>query len=60
MENGMPELITVAEFQKIIRRGRNVAYSIVHRKDFPSLKIGGQYFVIKSKLPEWIEKQSEK
>lgn len=41
----------------------NISYSIanilVHRRDFPSIKVGGQFRTIVDKLPEWMEKQTK-
>ena len=60
INNPLPELMTVKELQEYLQCSPNVAYSTVHQKNFPSLKIGGQFFVVKDKLPEWIERQCKK
>jgi excisionase family DNA binding protein len=60
MQGTLPELMTVLELKDYLKCGRDTAYSTVRRKDFPSIRIGRIYYVIKDKLPEWIEKQSKK
>lgn len=55
-ENKM-ELLTVKELQKTLKIGRDVAYSLMHSRSFPSIKLGGRYFVEESALKEWIQKQ---
>ncbi len=35
-------------------------YELVRKKDFPSLKIGGRYFILENKLDEWFNKQADK
>lgn len=36
------------------------AYELMHRKDFPSIKIGNRLIVSKEKFIEWTNKQSER
>jgi len=50
-------LLTVHELAKHLSIGRDTAYSLVRRKDFPSVKLGREYRTIKADLPEWLEKQ---
>ena len=56
----LPELMTINELREYLHIGICTAYEIVHKKDFPSLKVGKQWFIIKEKLPEWVEKQTRK
>ncbi len=37
--------------------GINKVYSLVHKRGFPSIKIGGKYYVFKNKVFEWFESQ---
>lgn len=60
MYQDLPELITVYELRDYLKCGHNQAYELVRRKDFPSFKIGSKYYVNKSALAEWIERQSKK
>jgi len=35
--------------------GLATVYSLVKQKDFPSVKIGGRFFVIEEKVIDWLE-----
>ena len=49
-------LLTVQETQSLLRIGRDKAYALMHSKGFPSVKIGGRYFVEEEALREWLNK----
>lgn len=57
--NYVPQMITVEELQKILNIGKDTAYKIVKRKDFPSIKLGREYRVLVNNLSEWINKQQK-
>jgi excisionase family DNA binding protein len=59
MEQYVPPMATVPELQKLLSCGKETAYNLVRRKDFPSIKIGKEYRVLIEKLPAWIEKQQK-
>lgn len=40
--------------------GIHAVYSMVKQKDFPSVKIGGRYFVLKSEINNWLRLQANK
>jgi len=44
--SGVTKLIRVPELQRILDIGRDTAYNLVRRKDFPSVKIGREYRVL--------------
>ena len=50
-------LLTVQETQSLLRTGRDKTYALMHSKGFPSIKIGGRYFVEEEALVEWLKKQ---
>ncbi len=35
--------------------GLSTIYKLVKQKDFPSVKIGGRFFVIEEKVSEWLQ-----
>lgn len=35
--------------------GLSTIYKLVKQKDFPSVKIGGRFFVIEDKVSEWLQ-----
>ena len=57
MTTNLPKLITVTELQQILHIGRDTAYNLVRRKDFPSVKLGREYRVLSDKLQDWLVKQ---
>lgn len=51
-------LIKPEEAMKLLGVGRNTMYcDLLKREDFPSMRIGRNYFVNKLGLQEWINKQ---
>ena len=54
----MTQLYNIKQLCEYFDISEKTAYTLVHRRDFPSVKIGGQYRIIVDKLPEWLEKQS--
>lgn len=52
--------ISVPEMAQRLGIGRNKAYDLVKQRDFPAVKIGGNYLVIAAKLPDWLNKQAGK
>jgi excisionase family DNA binding protein len=53
----VPEMLTVKELSKTLEIGLPLAYNLVRRKGFPSIKLGREYRVFASELPAWMEKQ---
>ncbi|MBQ9927329.1 MAG: helix-turn-helix domain-containing protein [Lachnospiraceae bacterium] len=52
------KLLTVRETQAVLRIGRDKTYALMKSKAFPSIKIGGRYFVDEDALQEWVQKYS--
>lgn len=53
-------LLTVKELQQLLNIGRDKAYSLMHAKTFPSMRIGGRYYVHEPALQEWLVKNRYK
>lgn len=59
-------LITPKQFYERINRdidvpiGISTIYGLVKEKDFPSVKIGGRFYVIEDKVQEWLTSRSGK
>ena len=53
-------LLTVKELASTLNMGRDKAYALMHAKGFPSIKIGGRYYVSSSALERWIEQYEYK
>ena len=55
----MDKLLTLSELSTYLGIGKTKTYQLVRRRDFPSLKLGGEYRILSNKLAEWLEKQSK-
>ena len=53
-------LLTVKDLQKELKLGRDTAYALMHAKGFPSIKIGGRYYVSNDALIRWLEQYEHK
>ena len=49
--------LSVKQVSEVLGIGINQAYDLVHRADFPALKIGNRYLISKAGLEAWIESQ---
>lgn len=49
----LTEILTVEDVQRNLHIGRNKAYQIFARDDFPALKLGRMYGVDKEAFEEW-------
>lgn len=49
------ELMTVKELTEALHIGRDKAYALMHAKGFPSIKIGGRYYVTSTALEKWLQ-----
>lgn len=53
-------LLTVKDLQKILNVSRDLAYALMHAHGFPSMKIGGRYFVSRDALERWLQRYEGK
>lgn len=53
-------MLTVKDLQVMFKIGRDKAYALMRSKGFPSIKIGGRYYVTQKALDEWLEKYAYK
>lgn len=53
-------LLTVKDLQKLLNIGRDKAYSLMHSKSFPSMRLGRSYYVQEQALQEWLVKNRYK
>lgn len=51
-----PILLNVQDLQILLQIGRDKAYSLMHAKGFPAIKIGGRYYVAQEELRKWLDK----
>ena len=53
-------LLTTQKLQDRLGISRSVAYRLMRSQSFPSMRIGGRYYVDETKVIEWIEKNKYK
>lgn len=54
----LPAMLTAAELAGALGISRAGAYTLIHRKDFPTLQIGKRLMVPKDKLVAWIDRNT--
>ncbi len=59
-EDKLSDLLDIDGLCKYFNISSKTAYELVRQRDFPSLKVGGQYRVIKNDLAKWMDRQSKK
>ncbi len=49
---------TARDISELLGISISNAYALLHREDFPTLKIGCRLFVVRDQFDEWLLKQS--
>lgn len=49
---------TVEEAAEALGVSRNIVYTLIHREDFPAIKIGNRRMISTTLLAEWVETQA--
>lgn len=60
IDNNNIILYTVDDIQDIFKIGRSKAYQLMSSSGFPAMRLNKKLLVEKSKLEDWISKQSGK
>jgi len=55
----MRDILTIDEASKYLRLHKATLYKLVKRRKIPAAKVGKKWRLLKSKLDEWLVKQSE-
>ena len=50
-------ILDVNDIQKILKIGKEAAYSLMRNHAFPSVKIGKRYVVEKEAFKQWLKRQ---
>ncbi len=56
----LPLFLNVETVANLLGISISSSYELMHRTDFPSIKIGNRLIVSKEKFIEWANKQSER
>lgn len=51
-------LLTVREATETLGPSRTTVYTLIHRDDFPSIRIGSKILINTKKLQKWVDNQS--
>lgn len=51
--------LSVKETAVMLSVSEHTVYDLLHREDFPAMKIGGRTLVSRSRLEEWVNKQTD-
>lgn len=51
--------MTVPEIQEALGIGRNAAYNLINRQDFPTIRIGRKVIVPRDAFLRWLEDQTQ-
>lgn len=52
------DYLTVQELMKYLKIGKDKAYELAQRKDFPKVRFGNKYIFPRKSVDEWMEKEA--
>ncbi len=58
--NNLPKLLTPKQVKEYLGVGNDKLYQLLKERTFPSIRIGGKFYILEKDLAEWIEKQMTK
>lgn len=53
-------LLSTRDLQQKLRISRDKAYALMHASAFPSMKLGGRYYVVDKEVDEWLKRYAYK
>ena len=53
----LPLVLNAAQLAGVLNISRANAYNLLHREDFPTLRIGQRMLVTRDKLARWMDEQ---
>lgn len=53
-------LLTVKQLHEYLGLSLDRCYELVHSQSFPSIKIGGRYYIERDQVDEWLRRQRNK
>lgn len=56
----LPNLMTPKELMDYLKCSKSRAYELCRKRDFPSFKVGKNFYIRADKLPEWMDSESKK
>ena len=56
----IPNCLTADDIQAILKISRVGVYTLIHRVDFPTIRIGKRMLVPEDKFVQWLDEQSQR
>lgn len=56
----LPTLLLPEQIKQYFKIGNDKLYELLHRRDFPSIQIGGCFYIISDDFIEWIREETKK
>ena len=56
--NDLPLVLNASQLAGVLNISRANAYNLLHREDFPTLRIGKRMLVPRDKLARWMDEQA--
>ncbi|MCM1046580.1 MAG: helix-turn-helix domain-containing protein [Candidatus Gastranaerophilales bacterium] len=53
-------LLGTKDLQAKLRIGRDRTYALMRASAFPSMKIGGRYYVVEAEVDDWLKRHAYK
>lgn len=53
-------LLSTRDLQQKLRISRDKAYALMHSPAFPSMKLGGRYYVVDKAVEDWLKRYAYK
>jgi len=58
--HNLPKLLTPKDVQAYLHIGDAKLYNLMKQKNFPSFRLGRQYYILEDKFIEWMEMKTKK
>ena len=55
----LPYMLNADQMAAVLGIARSSAYILLHRSDFPTVRIGKRLLVARDRLAEWMDKQAK-
>lgn len=59
MKNIDTKLMSAVELAEYMGITRNAAYTLLHRQDFPAVRIGTLIYAVRGEVDKWVRSQAE-
>ena len=60
ISTNIPKCLNADDIQEILKLSRAGVYTLMHREDFPTIRIGKRMLVPEDKFIQWLDEQSQR